>query len=326
MNKTLERKNISTEVMQRVLAPTCEVRKVDEANRIATFVVSSESIDSYGTIIKQAGIDYSRFDRNPVIPFVHDTDDLPVGRAVARRTVGTETEMDIQFMTADMNPLAEQCWLSVKGGFLRATSISFFPIEWHWERSADGTGEVLIYDKVSLYEVSIVPVPSNADALAKSVSRGLRSKDATKRAEAEAMVEFLTRALAVGVEAEDDEEERELDLESELSEARDILKAYRKLVPALRHRLNVVTKESELEQVAAIRAALERDAEPEKPKEEEPKPASEDKPEEKVEEPKPEDKVEPKEKPTEEPVEEPEDLEEADLEAIAQAAAEKLSA
>lgn len=323
--KTLERKNISKDVMQRVLAPTCEVRKIDAENRIATFVVSSESIDSYGTIIKQAGIDYSRFDRNPVIPFVHDTDDLPVGRAVARRTVGSETEMDIQFATVDMNPLAEQCWLSVQGGFLRATSISFFPIEWHWERNADGTGEVLIYDKVMLYEVSIVPVPSNADALAKSVSRSLRSKDSEKRAQAEAMVEFLTRAAAINVENVDEEDAEDEDGEQD-QEDRDILRAYRKLVPSLRRRLNVETKEEELEQVAAIRAALERDAEPEKPKEEEPKPDTSEKTEPAPTEPKPEDKVEPEEKPSEEPDEEPEDLDEADQEAIAQAAAEKLSA
>ena len=45
---------------------------VDEENRTAEFVISTEAEDTYGTIFKADGWDLSRYSSNPIVSFNHN--------------------------------------------------------------------------------------------------------------------------------------------------------------------------------------------------------------------------------------------------------------
>jgi len=307
------------------------VRSIDTERRTVTVIASTDSLDSYGTIINQSGWDFSRFAKNPVIQLSHRWDDLPIGRATRFQVVNNALELDIEFAPEEANPAAEQVWQLWKLGFIRAVSVGFQPIEYHWEER-DG-GSVMVYDKAELIEVSVVAIPSNPETLSKSLVRSLRSKDKDKREAGESMLALMARMASSpddGEEEEDaeiDDEKEAEDLEEEKNRA--ILKAYRKLVPSLRAKFGVETIEDEEMQIKAIRDAIQsREEQPE------PKPETETDAKPSVEEPAKDDTKEPPAKPAEEPeVKDGEDppasddeleLDENDIVAIADATAEKL--
>lgn len=250
------------------------VRSVDKATRTVTFVASSAAIDSYGESINQSGWDLTRFLAHPVIPFGHDYYSLPVGKATRVEVVAGKLECDIQLAPADANPIAENIWQCLVNGVPLGVSVGFMPTEWHYEQTE--TGSMRVYDKQELLEISIVTIPSNPEALQKTIVDGIRSTKAERRERALAALELLTRAFSVRTEADEPDDEEEPAPEPEVvpePEEHATLKAYRKLVPALRGLLNAAVKENELEQIAEIREALaaRRDAEPEEP-EAEPEP------------------------------------------------------
>lgn len=263
-----------------------KIRSIDQERRVVTFIASTDAVDSYGERILQTGWDMTRFLAHPVIPFGHDYWSLPVGKSVRTQVVNGALETDIQIAPAEANPLAENIWQCLLAGVPLGVSVGFYPLEWHYETLQDGS-QMRIYDKCELIEISVVTVPSNPEALQKSITEGIRSTKAEKRAAAAAALELITRLFVTKSEVgdedeEDDDEEDEIETgdaaeteeekakkegeEVQQESARAIIKAYRKLVPSLRSLLNVETKEDEAEQIAAIRQALsKREGEAEKP-------------------------------------------------------------
>lgn len=253
------------------------LRSVDTEKRIATFIASTPAIDSYGESIDQNGWDLKRFLAHPVIPFGHDYWALPVGKAIRVEVVNGNLEVDIQFASAEANPVAENVWQCIVGEVPLAVSVGFMPKEWYYEENGTG-GQRRVYTEQELLEVSIVTIPSNPEALQKAISEGLRSTKKERRENANAALELMTRIFAIKMDEPEPEPEEEPETEPEVDETvqeteeHDIIKAYRKLVPALRGLLNADTKDDELEQIAEIREALtRRDAEPEDKKEEDDK-------------------------------------------------------
>lgn len=241
------------EAMRR--SPDVEVREINEDARTATVVISTEAVDSYNTILKQAGWDFTRFRKNPVLMLFHDYRNFPIGRVTDLRIMGEQTEATIQFATAEQNPEAERAWQLWKAGFLRGVSVGFTPIEWHYEEREGGS--VLIFDKMQLNELSVVPIPANADTLAKELATSIRSTKKERRAGAEEALGMMIKALAMEPENDETEDETDEDVSQE-DDARAILKAYRKLVPSLRKTFDVDKCDDELEQIAALRTALEQ--------------------------------------------------------------------
>ncbi len=73
----------------------------------------------------------------------------------------------LQFATAEEYPFADTIYKLYKGGYLRAFSVGFDPVE-----SKDLGGWAQEYLKQELYEVSCVTVPANPEALMKAVEAG----------------------------------------------------------------------------------------------------------------------------------------------------------
>jgi HK97 family phage prohead protease len=149
---------------------TALVRAVDEKARRVTFVASSEAIDSYDSVIRQ-NWRLDRWNANPVVLFAHNQRDLPIGKGVGLKVVKKETLIEVEFASAELNPLADQVFRLVAAEFLRGCSIGFYPHKVSYEEIDNR--DVVVLDDNELLELSITPIPANPDALAKLRSRAL---------------------------------------------------------------------------------------------------------------------------------------------------------
>lgn len=144
-----------------------EMRSLNESNRTCDFVASTDTVDSYGEIVDQSW-DLGRFNANPVILYAHNRSSLPIGRATRCEVVNGQLECTIEFATAAANPMAEQIWQLVRSKMLRAVSVGFIPGKMTTEYRP-GFGDVVVLRENKLREISVVTLPANPDALAKSL-------------------------------------------------------------------------------------------------------------------------------------------------------------
>lgn len=200
---------------------TSEIRKVNEESRTITFVASDDTKDSAGTVLNQDNWDLRRFNSNGVIGYQHkvyggwdDTDnpDNVIGKGYAYIEDG-KLMVDITFEPADINPLADKIYKKIQFGSLRAVSVGFLPIG----RGKFGEGEdanTYYFAGQELLEVSVVNIPSNPNALRKS----LEAETAYLEAERKRLMEEAQEEPAP--EIVEEPEERDLDMEMTLLQAR----------------------------------------------------------------------------------------------------------
>ena len=163
------------------------VRKIDAEKRTAEFTAATEGgVDTWSgrQYLRMKGLKLNRFKRNPVILDSHDrfTTDAVVGRAVETRVEDSELVVIVEFAKT---PRAENAWQLVAGGFLRALSVGFIPLKIKTvqpdETDSSGAVEIKgpaeIVQQWELYEISVVPVPADMDA----VRRGLAHEELLKK-------------------------------------------------------------------------------------------------------------------------------------------------
>lgn len=122
-----------------------------------TFVLSDESRNSYGFVVKTAGIDTTQFQRNPVMLYMHDRESGVVGRWENIRVEGAQLLADAVF--DESTELGAKVKKQVDNGFLRCASIG---IEEITQETLNGVETVV---KCRLIEASIVDIPSNSNAV-----------------------------------------------------------------------------------------------------------------------------------------------------------------
>ncbi len=121
-----------------------------------TFVVSDESINVNGFVILTSGIDTSRFERNPIMLYMHERKNV-VGRWENIRKDGDQLLADAVFDTS--TELGQQVKKQVDGGFLRSASIGVDILK------EEKINEIRTVTESVLFEISIVDVPANSNAL-----------------------------------------------------------------------------------------------------------------------------------------------------------------
>lgn len=138
-------------------------------NREAEFVISDESVDTYGTVFKMDGWDLKRYNRNPVVFYAHRSNDANPDFLIGTSTVRIEDGKLIavvRFESGDDNPLAEKVWKKVQNGTLRMASIGAIPKSGYYGDEKRGEDpEVVYFDNQELLEWSIVPIGSNPEAM-----------------------------------------------------------------------------------------------------------------------------------------------------------------
>ena len=149
--------------------------------RTVEFVASDSSRDSHRTVVPVEKWNLERFNRNGIIGYQHNVYGDLCGNEDPDRVIGTgEARVEngqlivrVTFEPADLNPLAEKIYRKVMHGTLKAVSVGFLPTaEGHWgtgDEARGGKNETFYFDGQELLEVSVVNIPSNANALRRSL-------------------------------------------------------------------------------------------------------------------------------------------------------------
>lgn len=134
-----------------------DINEKQDTNKPITFVLSDESVNSYGFVVLTEGIDTSAFERNPVMLYMHNRDGNVIGRWENIRKDGKRLLGDAVF--DDSTELAATVKKQVEKGFLRSVSIGIEQI------ATEELNGVQTVTKCRLIEVSIVDIPSNENAV-----------------------------------------------------------------------------------------------------------------------------------------------------------------
>ena len=149
------------------------ITKNDEKRQIS-YLVSDETPDRVGDIIKVKGWDLVQYRKNPVILWAHDGSSVPpIGRSTnirRRYTPDARLTADIEFAPKEAYEFADTIYQLASRGFIKATSVGFMPLETmdldKKAREEMGLGRYgQVFTKAELMEISIVSVPANPAAL-----------------------------------------------------------------------------------------------------------------------------------------------------------------
>ncbi len=140
-----------------------------DGDRMVTFVASTEDKDRDGEVILASAWQLDNYKKNPVVLWAHDYRGFPVGKGPGIHVADGKLILPCQFADADTYEFADTACKLAKGGYLNTVSVGFIPLEWE---DIDG---VKTFTKVELLEVSIVPIPSNPEALVSAREAGVIS-------------------------------------------------------------------------------------------------------------------------------------------------------
>jgi len=147
-------------------------KSFDAASRSAVFVMTDESVDSYGDIVKANGANLDRFVANPIALLNHRSD-MVIGTWSDVTQKGKRVEGKVTVAKQGTAPHIDMTYNLMEQGILKAASIGFMPTK--VERRLDDEGEPMwsyVIHEWELYECSVVSVPANPSALAKSMRDG----------------------------------------------------------------------------------------------------------------------------------------------------------
>lgn len=169
--------------------------KADATERTIVSYINTAARDRDNEIIVPKGVQLKEYKKNPVVMFCHNYSMLPVGKNLWIKSDGNGLIAKTQYAKHEK---ANEIYEYRKDGFPLAESIGFIPLK--TLKPADALDEELeklgldpeearkaslIYTKWILLEYSDVPVPANPEALQLAVSKGLISKEDSKKFEIE---------------------------------------------------------------------------------------------------------------------------------------------
>lgn len=164
---------------------------VNTTDRTVEFVMSDESKDYAGDIIRQAGWDFEVFKKNPIMPWCHDYYALPIGKWLSFGVKGTQLIGVAQFMKLEDSKFADEVFRAICAGMLKGVSVGFNPTRWNAMR--DEKQGFLGYEflEQTLLECSVCSVPMNSNALARSPGAPATPEILSRLEKAEAEIETL---------------------------------------------------------------------------------------------------------------------------------------
>lgn len=156
------------------LAPSVDVAPTEISSGTYRFVFSNEKPGRDSFIVLNSAIQYENYRRNPVVLWAHDDSQPPVGKgANIDTTSGADCTIDVTLVPRDILPFAGTVDDLISGGWLRAVSLSWMPIEYKPSRDP---GVSVIFTAIDMLEVSVTPLPALPDALLTARSRGVNTR------------------------------------------------------------------------------------------------------------------------------------------------------
>lgn len=138
------------------------------AKRQVDFVISSESVDTYGTVFKQDGADLSRYETGGIVLYMHDSfsgdEDNILGRGEVFKE-GAELIGRVTFEPREINEKADKIFRKIENGTPFMASIGARVTKAELGDESRGEDKNIVYFRAwQLLEFSVVPVGSNPDA------------------------------------------------------------------------------------------------------------------------------------------------------------------
>jgi len=172
-----------------------KIKSVDTKNYIIEGVFSAEVEDRQGETVIQRGWILDNYMKNPVVLWAHHSNELPVAKMLEIGVnAGTnQLEGKMQFAVEESD-FAGEIYNLMVGGYLSAFSAGFINNKYE----IDQQNEKVYLVENELLEVSVVPVPANQLALAKSKGLDLSEYESeikeSKEASEKDAVEMLTKS------------------------------------------------------------------------------------------------------------------------------------
>jgi HK97 family phage prohead protease len=155
---------------------------------------SHEVVDRDGDVLEIAGCDLSGFQKNPVCLWQHQADQ-PVGTAALSKN-GYSLDGVITFAPKGVSSVADMACGLAKAGIVNGISVGFLPQE---REPLPGEPYGTKFTKWQLLEVSLVSVPSNAEALVLERSyRGMTRRRMTESQREARFARLLQQSKAIG--------------------------------------------------------------------------------------------------------------------------------
>jgi len=151
-----------------------EVRNINEVERTAQFVISTESIDRHGTSFKLDGWDLSTYDRNPIVGYNHEVSGSNPDTIIGTSRVFRDGEAligEVTFEREGNNPLADKVFNKMQDGILKMASVGAIPHEYRYGKEEDEDRNTIYFTRQELVEWSIVSAGSNRDAFKRSADQ-----------------------------------------------------------------------------------------------------------------------------------------------------------
>lgn len=151
-----------------------ETKDVDEKEGIVVSMISTGELDRDSEVVVPGAFAESipAYMKNPIVFFGHQHDEPPIGKAIEMEDTKKGLWAVTQFARKESDFAALVFRLNV-GGYLRAWSAGFIPLEYSEEPVARGQ-KGITHTKAELFEYSNVGVPSNRGALTEFV-KGITS-------------------------------------------------------------------------------------------------------------------------------------------------------
>lgn len=152
---------------------------IRESAREADYVASDPTVDSYGEIVLPEW-DFSRFQKNPVILWSHQSYEPPIGHAKRWEVSGDQLLITV-FHSAAWD-LAKIVWELVVEQTVRAGSVGFVPGR-IFQKMVNGVMRTHLGDNL-LHEFSICSIPANPNALVQEADVATMARALLAKAEA----------------------------------------------------------------------------------------------------------------------------------------------
>ena len=159
-----------------------QLRAEPKDNEPVEFIISDESRDRHGTVLLAERWDFNNYRKNPVVGYQHNiwgggifsepNPDMIIGRAEIVQE-GKLTIGRVFFEPKEINELAWKIQEKVRFGSLRATSVGFIEIGEGEDKKENGV-DTYYFAGQELAEFSIVNIPSNPNAVKRTIEEGYK--------------------------------------------------------------------------------------------------------------------------------------------------------
>ncbi len=151
----------------------------DDASRQMLFAISSEAVDRDTDTVAIDGWDLANYRNNPVVLFGHNywNNVAPVvGKSLSEFIEKKMLKSLMEFTPQGTVPLADTLYALYANGFMHATSVGFIASDFEFVEDDLDRPWGIDFLEQELLEYSLVPVPSNPEALAEARSKSINTE------------------------------------------------------------------------------------------------------------------------------------------------------